>query len=413
LTPQVSTSVLYVDNGLSIDTDDQDGSAARPFKTVQQALDALPVATTTLGMLATPVIRVASGVYDEDLTPDLTGKRIRIELHGVFRLGDYSAVGGNFNDASPRRNITFVGDSATVGSTLCAFKMAHVDAPQWDAATVQISGKVDANSLTLGNHVALQLTGNIEGTTGDDTGVSIDTTSHLVGGKSFVLGMTSALLVGAINAPSLVIGAVQYCTFGGGFAIKGVHLIKDSKVDKDITITDDWMSPSRGQQGYVGVRFEPGITFTGPAGTFKVDAISNYWAITNDLALAGGATVDYQGVGKTCVFDGGGTPTAALNYEAHAASGGTASASFDHTTQVPSSMKGRLTKLSWMTADADATTVMEIMLDGSVVDTVTLPGASGTIALPLQALVDEGELLAVRHASGTAPGAGTVRLCAQ
>jgi hypothetical protein len=73
---------------------------------------------------------------------------------------------------------------------------------------------------------------------------------------------------------------------------------------------------------------------------------------------------------------------------------------------------GTVKYMSWSTATGDGTTVFKIVKNGTVAQTITLSGATGSVATGTVAVV-AGDALAVEYDAGTAPGNSSVILHAE
>jgi len=81
----------------------------------------------------------------------------------------------------------------------------------------------------------------------------------------------------------------------------------------------------------------------------------------------------------------------------------------DHATEATIPKAGTLNALGWNTKLGDATTVIKIHKNGSVVETITLSGAQGADTT-LNTTVAVGDKLAVEYDAGTAPNEGTYQV---
>ena len=77
----------------------------------------------------------------------------------------------------------------------------------------------------------------------------------------------------------------------------------------------------------------------------------------------------------------------------------------NHNTEAVVPQAGTMVRLSWNTFSADATTVMKVHLNAVVVETVTLTGLAGTVAL--STAIALGDEIGIEYDAGTAPNGGT------
>lgn len=113
-----NTTSMYVDSLVSVTGD---GSFNRPYKTIQEALNTVPVANTNaLGKLVY-VIHVAGGQYDESLSIDIGRKKIILYCDGVVCLGQFD--GATFTPSGTPRNITLTGTQGSINSIRHSFSI--------------------------------------------------------------------------------------------------------------------------------------------------------------------------------------------------------------------------------------------------------------------------------------------------
>ena len=114
------------------------------------------------------------------------------------------------------------------------------------------------------------------------------------------------------------------------------------------------------------------------------------------------------------VFAGG--AAAILDTEHFLANGSAAAAaaaSVDETSESTAGIAGTLTGISWNKNSVAVDTVVDVKVDGSVVETVTLSlGASGFLALTAGTAITAQSRISVEKTGGTAPGPATVKVLA-
>lgn len=274
------SGTLFVDTGTSLSTADQTGAPGAPYKTITQALAQVPAATDTATASVMWMIQIAPGLYDEDLTYDVTARRVTLFAPFGFRLGD-SAV--------TRRNITLTGSAASVGGQPSFFGATSVRSEYVGAFSavyapqkVWISGKVSF-ALTAGTVLTTQIDAYIEGSTGLATGVSIEQTTSTF---SF-LSLRGSLLTGQITdtLEKIILTEAVGVYFGGAVRTFQYYRIQGCFINSSWQ-TKFATSPAAAL-GMVNTRWNSGQTFTGPVNSLVMDDFTAYVTPT----LAGGATV--------------------------------------------------------------------------------------------------------------------------
>jgi hypothetical protein len=108
---------IYVDSQHT--TSIQNGSIQNPFRTIQAALDSIPSATSSSEMQSIYTILIAGGIYDEDLSITLDGKRIALVAMGPVTLGKMNGSGwqnGGIDGTIRNITITQTSQSSDFGS---------------------------------------------------------------------------------------------------------------------------------------------------------------------------------------------------------------------------------------------------------------------------------------------------------
>lgn len=136
-------------------------------------------------------------------------------------------------------------------------------------------------------------------------------------------------------------------------------------------------------------------------------------AISQTFWFLGGTASNPQTGVLTMVYMGGAAaPSAGEHLEVNVGVGG-ASAALGVSTESVCGKAGAATVLTWNSATASTDTVLKVIVAGSSVASVTLTGASGSIAVPSTPAVTAGQKLAIEYDAGTAPGNITVQLYVQ
>ena len=107
----------------------------------------------------------------------------------------------------------------------------------------------------------------------------------------------------------------------------------------------------------------------------------------------------------------GGNMTSAGNYPSfNGVYNSPSTGSLSSQSEGASSATGFLARLSWNTDSADATTVLNVLVNGIVVETVMLTGNQGSLSSVSASVTAGTDLIAVQYDSGTAPTKGTYSL---
>lgn len=178
---------------------------------------------------------------------------------------------------------------------------------------------------------------------------------------------------------------------------------------------------SAAREGALGVLQEKGdllvVTDTPGADVERLGIGADGEQLEADSTTALGMkwAVGAQGAGTTYPY-GGDIKSAGNYYHAHGDFTAGEAAAIDEESVIVMSFAGKLAAFSWIGDAADATTIIRIVINGLVVDTVTLTGASGSVALN-GTVFAAGDEMAIQYGdgvvgptSGTKPGKGTASL---
>lgn len=265
------------------------GDLGKPFQTIQAAINAVPAVAIgdSAGSRTVFVIIIAPADYDEDLSVDITRKRIILTSWGPWGLGTFGAV--DWAPTLPRRNITlFTTDGVINDGIRNGFSIQPMLSAGEGLTTHQayftrprISGQIDC-SLVSGPSFELTLSCEIFGTTGGSGGDS------LVGGVSIVQSyIYHSRLRGKLTGANWNFQVNERTRFGGLVTVSGYSTIISCRFDIGMTTTtaaNAGILPG----GFYDTDFAG--TFTGPVGSLRLDGPTNYWFKTNGAVLAGGAT---------------------------------------------------------------------------------------------------------------------------
>ncbi len=391
----LEVQTIYVDGNAHPSI--QKGNAGFPFATLQQGLDAVE------GFFPQRIV-IASGQYLEEITYDPTGKRVWLQADGHVDLGTFT--GNSHLSEGTRFNINLIGDPQNIDGQMPIFAIGKI-IDSWDAfvglaggviSGFSISGQINANFDEVTSSCGLWVDATVEGTTGNDTGNSIDCPNN----SELRLWLLRCNLRGKVlGGTNCQMYLAEQTRFQGSVALDRAGQISNCRMDEDWTVVRGWNQ----KQGFENCQWKKaGAIFTGGTGDMITDAASLKTFRDVGGVLAGGATVDFMGKSETLVWSGG--AAAPSNGEHLEYNGGVAGtpAALGVSTEFPTPEAGTLTKISWNSDSGDVDTVLNIVADTSVVGAVTLDGASGTLPIPELPEVADGVKLAVELESGTAPG---------
>lgn len=129
---------------------------------------------------------------------------------------------------------------------------------------------------------------------------------------------------------------------------------------------------------------------------------------TSATGLSWGSSAD-----RAMIFFGGasmGAGDVGKHFGAQEGSNGGKNAVLSSDNQMASGIVGTISRLTWSSQTANATTVFKILKNGLVVATLNLTGVSGSIAVAVAVAL--GDLIAVEFDAGLAPGRTTVQVWA-
>jgi len=293
----VTTNVLFVDlNGVSLAPD---GSIGKPYKTIQAALDTIPVSPKpSVPLVGSPDDRkvysiiIAPGTYDEDILIDITRKKIILTSWGPWNLGTFDA--NDWAPTLPRRNIVITNDGTGVNDNIREGFSIQPMLPYGEGLTThesymtrpRISGAIDVSGRS-GGSLELILSCEIFGTNGGTTGNSIISGASIV--QSYIY---DSRFRGQIpNNNNWNFQMAENSRFQGLVDVGVYSTITLCKFDNGMTV----FSATKGAiqpDGFYNTDLRG--TFTGPVGSLRLDAGTNYWFTAAGGVLAGGATKVYM-----------------------------------------------------------------------------------------------------------------------
>jgi hypothetical protein len=277
----------------------QFGRLDRPFKTIQAALNAVPAAVDAATAKQVFVIYISPADYDEDLAIDLGGKRIVLASLGPWGLGKFDAV--DWGPTLPRRNIIITGSGAATNGIRPGF--AIMGPPFGEGLTTheaylarpRISGKIDLSAM-VGGSIELLLACEVFGTNGGPTGDSVLTGAAII--QSYIY---HSRFRGKLTGANWNLQVSERTRFGGLVDVSGYSTILSCRFDNGMTVAS---AANAGilPDGFADSDFAG--TFTGPAGSLRLDAFTDRTFIASGATLAGGATkvfIDRPGRGVRSV----------------------------------------------------------------------------------------------------------------
>jgi len=251
------------------------------YSTLQAAFTSIPSATNTTDARQVYTVYVPSGTYDEDVTIEINNKRIIVVCVGSVAVG--TLTGTSWGSGGTPRTITVNNNgTATIGGIRSGIAFTSIN-PNTDGMTThesylskfRISGDLviqGAIGITSEFYFEGEVFGNV-------------TTSGYVGNlNTYVKNSRFRGIFG--NSNNLRLQLASRSQFDGLITANNYSLIDSCNILAGITLNSaaQDLDPS----GIVDTTITG--TFTGPAGSAKLDPYSNYWFITNGATLAGGAT---------------------------------------------------------------------------------------------------------------------------
>jgi hypothetical protein len=256
----------------------------RPFKTIQAFLNAVPAGNDSTSARNVFTAEISPGDYDEDLSVDISRKRIVLTGPGSWNLGTFNAA--DWGPSGTRRNITVTASAANIDGIRPGLVITN-NLPLTEAMTThesyltkpRISGKLDLTGAVGPGSIELGLTCEIFG----DAGVSIDAGLAVI--QSYIY---HSRMRGTVTGSNWQFQVAERTRFSGLITVDNYSLIQSCRIDGGMTVTS---VPPAGITpfGIVDTIFTGG-TFTGPALSVLLDGYSNFYFKANGVALAGGAT---------------------------------------------------------------------------------------------------------------------------
>lgn len=274
------TTLLYVDSN-RVDAYTEDGTSAKPYKTIQAALNSFGDAANLADVLSPQTLLIAPGNYDEDiLIPK--GRIVSLLGLGTWTLGDGAA--GGF-DSTVARSVTFQPDANLFGAVNVR-----------PGLTIGTLGFSEASSTFIATSHCVHISGDI--VIADAGGITHTLNLHGVKVWGAMLKPVNVALTniqmyrcyvkGLVNMPAgqTIFSVIESCEFDQLITITEFSRMSFCEIDGGMTVTaiGNTIPPS----GMFACDFHG--NFTGPAGSAKMDGSTNYFFKANAAVLAGGAT---------------------------------------------------------------------------------------------------------------------------
>lgn len=270
-----------------------DGSCEKPFNKIQDAINIIPEGIDSATIRRVYVILIAPGSYDEDLSIDITRRRIALLGLGPWNLGTFQGTfWAPFPPTEVLRNITVTNTKTSIDSIRASLSIGTV-IPHGDAmhshesysTCARISGRVIWISSTV--FADLEFYARAEIWHGIDA-IGVTTGAlHMFLDRCRVRDALSGVPTDpVINAPLGRIQFADHCRFFGRVLINRFSLIRNSLFENGMTVSSaavDYRPGGMFQTDFSG-------TFTGPSNSARFDGSTNYYFKANGALLAGGAT---------------------------------------------------------------------------------------------------------------------------
>ena len=274
------TNVIFVDkNG----TGTPDGSIAKPYTTIQSAVDSVPTATTYAESKRVYSIVISPDTYDEALTIDITGKRIILTSWGAWNLGEFDGA-TDWKPSGTLRDITITGDTASFSGIRCGLAITTYNQVGQRYSTHQsyingcrISGAVIVK-VSGGASLELDIQAEVFGNGGVAFGVNGDNGSANPILQIYVYnGRWKGTFNGGLSSN---FQHAENVRFGGLLTTPNYSLIKACHFDSGGGMSVSGLSAGLFPQGIIDSYFAGGSTFTGTA---RINGNTNFWMKANGV----------------------------------------------------------------------------------------------------------------------------------
>lgn len=250
----------------------------REYLTIQSAIDEIGNAANLADNQTPWTILVDAGCYDEDITLP-KGRIISLIALGTVVLGN--GLGTNWSSTNSR-SITWPSDQTT---------SYGLTAPR-PGLTIGTVGLSDATSTFISQANCWKISGGLTITGDGLTNTLVLHSVELSGALARAYaGMTNiiashSIFKSTITGPSISLARMDSCQFDALVTVNDYNSLVNCEVKAGMTVSavGNGLPPS----GMFHTTFT-GV-FTGPANSFRVDNITDYFATANGATLGGSAT---------------------------------------------------------------------------------------------------------------------------
>lgn len=286
-TDVTSQWTAIVDPALGNDATGQFGNLGLAFRTIQAALNAIPTPLDGASARTAWTIIVSPGTYDEDLTVDLThGKHVTLTSWGPWNLGLFD--GADWTPSGPARSINLVTTDAVlfdfINGSFALQPMLPADTGDETAnaqhSSVRISGQITGTGIFAGTPtIDVNLDGCVV--------FGVAGAAIVAGPESIGLRVLRSRMRGTVVGAATSLHEAREVRFDQLVDIEGYGRLSECFFGDGMTVTG--ISPSSNTvPGFYDCQLQ-GV-FTGPAGSYWFDLVTDYWFKTNGAGFAGGAT---------------------------------------------------------------------------------------------------------------------------
>lgn len=257
---------------------------SRQFQTIQAFIDAVPQGDDSTSARNVYTAIIAPGDYDEDLTIDLTRRRIVLTGCGSWNLGTFG--GTNWSPSGTPRNIVVTVNAANIdgirpGLVITTFIDSLGESMTTHEAYLtkpRISGLIDLTGASAAGSLELVLSAEIFGV----AGVAIVAGATII--QSYI---GDSRIRGSMSGTNWQMQVSERTRFDGLVSVGNFSLIQSCRINAGMTVSS---VPPAGILPWGMLLTWFNGTFTGPAMSLPLDGNTNYHFKNNGAVLAGGAT---------------------------------------------------------------------------------------------------------------------------
>lgn len=273
---------IFVDGNTSTPAALQNGAVGSPYATITQAINSIPACDgTALGCLTAYTVAIAPGTYEEDLVINGTYRRITLSaLGGSVNLGTFNGTDGLVG--TPTRSITWTATAdqgpGNLRNTFAIYSRnspgAVITTYEAQAHGFRVSGNVTITNSASSAEIAfngVEVFGYVT-----MTGTTQIYTYFSRFRSQFNTGLTASNWQQSIDSK-----------FGGLVLVAAYSSIITSEIAAGMNVTNA-ATAGINPDGFISSKIAG--TFTGPAGSLRLDTYTNYWVVNGPVTLAGGVT---------------------------------------------------------------------------------------------------------------------------